>query len=202
MSKRDAILSCAETLILRDGSSGLTLDRIALEAQVSKGGLLYHFPTKEDLVIALVDRTIQFFERDLAHYKQKLGGGPGSTTLAYALASLRGPWARQVGLANHGLEFLAAVLAVFAMKPELMEPLRMAYARWQTALRNDGIDPMRATIIQLAVDGLWFNESLGFMRFTPDEQEAILTELKRYCLPSNPDPLVASASLLTEGAVC
>lgn len=197
MSKRDTILDCAESLLLRDGSSGLTLDRVALEARVSKGGLLYHFPTKEDLISALVERTIGIFDREMQCYQKKLGGGPGSATVAYALASLRRPWGRESGFGNHGAEFLAAVLAGLAVKPDLMEPLREASRRWQEVLDNDGIDPMKSTIVQLVVDGLWFRESLGFGDYSQEKQEEILAELKRYCLPAGAEVAIESWELTT-----
>lgn len=197
MSKRDTILTCAEKLILRDGSGGLTLDRIALEAKVSKGGLLYHFPTKEDLVSALVERTIEYFDRDKAHFKSMLGDGPGTHSLAYALASLKGPWARQVGLMPHGFEFVATILAAFAMNPKLVIPLQEACARWQQELDNDGISPTTAAIIRLAVDGLWFNENLGLSDFSPERREEIIAGLKQLCMPGvagalNPAPYEGS----------
>ena len=53
------------------------------------------------------------------------------------------------------------MLAAVANDPSLLEPLRLAYRRWQRQLGNDGIDPVSATIVRLAVDGLWFSQLLG-----------------------------------------
>ncbi|MEO2167455.1 MAG: TetR/AcrR family transcriptional regulator, partial [bacterium] len=47
---RAKILDAAEDLILEAGATGLILDEVARRAGVSKGGLLYHFPSKADLV--------------------------------------------------------------------------------------------------------------------------------------------------------
>ncbi|MDO8275460.1 MAG: TetR/AcrR family transcriptional regulator, partial [Serpentinimonas sp.] len=43
---RNALLEATNTVILRDGIAHLTLEAVAKEAGVSKGGLLYHFPSK------------------------------------------------------------------------------------------------------------------------------------------------------------
>lgn len=51
-SKRTTILQVACRLVRKLGASHLTLDAVAKEAGVSKGGLLYHFPTKEALIQA------------------------------------------------------------------------------------------------------------------------------------------------------
>ncbi|MEV6416448.1 helix-turn-helix domain-containing protein [Kribbella sp. NPDC051718] len=59
----------------RDGGIKLTLASVALEAGVSKGGLLYHFASKQ----ALVDRLVGEFDAAI------IGAGdtPGAATLAY-----------------------------------------------------------------------------------------------------------------------
>ena len=58
-SCRDLMLDAAEVLLTEQGAWRLTLDSVAERAQVSKGGLLYHFPTKDALLQALVDRLME-----------------------------------------------------------------------------------------------------------------------------------------------
>ncbi len=43
---RSALLDAAERVVLRDGAGQLTMDAVAAEAGVSKGGVLYAFPSK------------------------------------------------------------------------------------------------------------------------------------------------------------
>ena len=50
------LLDAASAVIRRDGAQALTLDAVAAEAGVSKGGLLYHFKSKRELLDALVRR--------------------------------------------------------------------------------------------------------------------------------------------------
>ena len=45
-----AILDAANKVILDRGADGFTLDAVAREATVSKGGLLYHFPIQKKLI--------------------------------------------------------------------------------------------------------------------------------------------------------
>ena len=51
-SARERILEAAERVITEVGAAHLTLDAVAQAAGVSKGGLLYHFPSKESLLVA------------------------------------------------------------------------------------------------------------------------------------------------------
>lgn len=56
MSTRDDILDSFENLIIDQGERAATLARVAELAGVSKGGLLYHFGSKEALVDGLTER--------------------------------------------------------------------------------------------------------------------------------------------------
>ena len=42
----------------------------------------------------------------------------------------------------------------------LLLPLKSLYEDWQSQIVNDGLDEVDATIIRLAVDGLWLSEVL------------------------------------------
>jgi AcrR family transcriptional regulator len=56
---QNTLLDAAEAVVVRQGIANLTLDAVAAEAGMSKGGLLHHFPTKNRLVEALVMRSAE-----------------------------------------------------------------------------------------------------------------------------------------------
>jgi AcrR family transcriptional regulator len=56
---RDRVLDAATELVFEHGVSGTTLDDVRAAANVSKGQLYHYFADKEDLVHAVIDRTIQ-----------------------------------------------------------------------------------------------------------------------------------------------
>lgn len=184
MNKKNSILDCAQALIIREGASALTLDRIAVEAKVSKGGLLYHFATKESLVEALVSRSIEYLEKEIAICKKKFGDTPGANTRALVVAMLEKQWVAKAGLAPHGLDLFATSVAAFATRPDLIAPLREAYARWQAAVEDDGTDPVLATIARLAADGLWFTEFLGLSKFGAKQRKTIIERMKTLAAPN------------------
>src|SRR3712207_3868484 len=62
---RETLLHAATQVILDRGVEALTLDAVAHQAGVSKGGLLYHFPNKNALVVGLGEQLIQEFEAAL-----------------------------------------------------------------------------------------------------------------------------------------
>jgi AcrR family transcriptional regulator len=154
---RDRLLNAAGAVVRRDGAQALTLDAVAAEAGVSKGGLLYHFGTKRELIEALVDRWLSEFERDIA------AAGPGFVR-GYVLAS--DPREDELGL-----------LAAFAADPSVLVKARERYAIWQDRVEREGSDPVDATVARLAADGLWLAELLGIAPPRGRLREQVLSRL-------------------------
>jgi TetR/AcrR family transcriptional repressor of nem operon len=53
---RDRILDAAQRIVLERGFAGTSVDAVLAEASVTKGGFFHHFPTKQALGLALVER--------------------------------------------------------------------------------------------------------------------------------------------------
>lgn len=79
-STRDRVLDAYETLLIEQGPGGATLDAVAAVAEVSKGGLLYHFSSKEALVSGLLARLRERSARDAELMRSDAAG-----TVAYYL---------------------------------------------------------------------------------------------------------------------
>jgi AcrR family transcriptional regulator len=60
IARKERIVDVATRFLARNGARGTTLGDIAAEAGVSQAGLLYHFPTKDDLLHAVLDRRDEF----------------------------------------------------------------------------------------------------------------------------------------------
>jgi AcrR family transcriptional regulator len=73
-----AKLLCAASGVIKvSGYEGLTLEAVAHHAGVSKGGLLYHYPSKESLVAALIASQIEIFEGRLQDHLEREDLRPG-----------------------------------------------------------------------------------------------------------------------------
>jgi AcrR family transcriptional regulator len=139
--RRDELLDAAEELLCDLGSAALTLSAVADRAGVSKGGLLYHFGTKEALIKGMVERLIEDFD-------QLLTDQPGDTyterylgaTLAAVRSSRLRRWAVVTGASGN----------LF-----LLAPLREAMSRWHCEGLHDEPDPLASQIVRLACEGLW-----------------------------------------------
>ncbi|MDF3072453.1 MAG: TetR-family transcriptional regulator [Alphaproteobacteria bacterium] len=61
---REAVLVAARSLFVRQGYLRTSVDEIARQAGISKGGIYFHFPDKADIVHELLMNTIELY-RDL-----------------------------------------------------------------------------------------------------------------------------------------
>ena len=160
---RSQILDAAESVVVHDGVRNLTLEAVAAHAGISKGGLLYHFRSKEDLAAAMVERSITRFDDALVDAAKTDKHERGRFTRAYVRASLG-----MTPLTDEGFDsFCSSITTALLSFPERLAPIQQQGERTQADIERDGLDPVLATIIRLAVDGLWLSENFNLMRFDP-----------------------------------
>lgn len=170
---RDLILDAAEIIVDRDGVNSLTFDALAAEAGVSKGTTLYHFDCKEALTAAMIERFVARFDTAWADAIHEDKEALGRRIRAYVTATFNGE-------AITGKTFdkvNGAITAALTNFPERVEPVRQQGQRHQAAIEADGLDPVFATIIRMANDGLWFAESFNLMRYDPKLKQAVAERL-------------------------
>ncbi len=164
---RAVLLDAAEALLLARGGAGLTLDAVAARAKVSKGGLLYHFASKDALLVAMVGRLVEGVAQE---FREQLGDGPPEPGRAIHA------FIRTTGGDEEGQRRLnrlsSALLAVAAEDPKLLKPVQGFYAEVFAAIRADGGDLGRAFLMLAAADGLWLAQLLGLYTLRPAEQRA------------------------------
>jgi len=185
VSVRDRILDAADQLVTADGARNLTLDGVAQAAGVSKGGLLYHFPSKDALLAGMVERHIDQIDARCAAELANLPAACSSSHMkAWVLGVLQSdPVRGEVG---------AALLAAAANNPGLLDGVRRRYAAHVEQLVALGERFACAAVILLAVDGLMFGEAWRITPFTPEQRDRIVAELLKltdeFCIaPDGPE---------------
>ncbi|MFI7538816.1 TetR/AcrR family transcriptional regulator [Streptosporangium sp. NPDC049376] len=139
--RREELLDAAEGLLCDQGSQALTLAAVAERAGCSKGGLLYHFATKEALIKGMVERLIEDFDQLVATQ------GHDTYTKNYLHATF--------AAVRSGRLRRWAVVTGASGNPYLLAPLREAMARWHREGLDTEPDPTTAQIVRLACEGLW-----------------------------------------------
>ena len=162
------LLEAAALVVKERGASQLTLEAVAKQANVSKGGLLYHYPNKQALLKAMIVHLDENFERAIAKQIEQSEGE--ITWLEAYVAMSFDPQHSQIAES-------AGMLAAIANDLSLLEPLAQRYQVLQQQLEANNIDSDLASIIRLAADGLWFTELFKISPLTEEKRSSILAAL-------------------------
>lgn len=167
---RDRILEAVERVVADVGAARLTLDLVAQAAGVSKGGLLYHFPSKESLFSALAHRYVESMDHCINSAKCDIGEGDAARELKACVLGFLGTDRRSKAMAS-------ALLAAAVNDPTVVDVVRNHVAQHTDELIAANANFARAAIVTLAVDGLKLRELLRISSFTDEQREQIVKEL-------------------------
>jgi AcrR family transcriptional regulator len=149
-STRDRLLDAFESLLVSAGSRSATLEAVAAHAQVSKGGLLYHFHSKDDLIDGMLTRLREQGRADV----EKMRTAPKGPVEFYLTTSV-----------DSGSDFDRALIAAGRIAQEndsrASEALGDLREWWFAVLLEHLEDEPLARTIQLIGDGLYFDDTTG-----------------------------------------
>lgn len=180
----NTLLDAAETVVERQGIANLTLEAVAAEARLSKGGLLYHFPSKDRLVEALVARSAASWRQCFEEGYEQAEPGPGRLARAllnHCLSDAAG-WTAELRRSS------AACFAALAQNPKLMQPMRDVYAELHRRVADDGLPPGVGEAVAAAIDGLWLYWVLGLAEVNQDLVVRVRGALEDLLASSLPAP--------------
>jgi AcrR family transcriptional regulator len=179
---RGALLDAAEAVVARQGVANLTFDAVAAEAGMSKGGLLYHFPTKDRLIEAMVKRAAENWRACWMGSYENEPEGPGRMTrglLKHCLSNAQS-WTEQLRRSSY------AVFAALAQNPSLIEPMRTTYSDLHRRIAEDGLPPGVGEAVVTAIDGLWLYWVLGLVPVDQDLMNRLRAALEEMLARSQP----------------
>lgn len=163
-SKKNHILDAAARTVERDGAAHLTIDAVALESGVSKGGVLYHFPSKRALLDGMLNRLIESVRDRADKHEARMTGESGPAVRAW-IQSENEQERRERAMSM-------AILAAAAEAPDLVAPARSELSRvFKRAA--DTPDPDLAVILLLATEGLRFLDLLNLLPMTKKERKRL-----------------------------
>lgn len=157
---RDRILDSLQGILVSVGYSAVTLDAVAREAQVSKGGLLYHFPSKAALMNGLVQRLVELAE---AEFEEAREGDEGVVRVFLRTSLPQSPEERELYWA-----LIAALRSHEELEEEAVQHVQYLFAHWRELLHEELTDPVLAEIILRAGDGLYMAAIAGLAPPDPE----------------------------------
>jgi AcrR family transcriptional regulator len=168
-SRRVAI-QAAMTVIARDGPGQLTFDAIARESGISKGGLMHQFRTKGDVLKALLEHEIEYFEHFARDYLAAKGATTSEANLVAEIATMR-----EATDNPHAAGF--AILAALVEDPALLSATREISAEKVKRIKDEAANPELAVLRWAAARGLAFTALLGLCPLTEKERGRLFDRL-------------------------
>jgi AcrR family transcriptional regulator len=170
-SSRQHILDVAAQIASDQGASQLTIDAVAKRAGISKGGVMYHFGSKDELLSALVDRVTQMALTRMSENEARFGDRICPMLDALIDEGLRNDPAEQT--------LFSGLLGAVANNPTLAAPAAKAYSAMYRRLESMDAMAPNALAVSLALDGLLFLRLLKLVEFDAPNIEKLRLVLKR-----------------------
>lgn len=148
-SARDRILDAFEELLGEQSERAATLDAVAARAGVSKGGLLYHFASKDALVEGVLARLRAQVDADV----ERMRAAPDGPVDYFIRTSIP---------TENDLERSIVAVARLAQSADgrARDALAEMQRAWLAILESAVGDPLVARIIMLIGDGMYYNTAL------------------------------------------
>jgi AcrR family transcriptional regulator len=174
-SSKTAILEAAVRVAERGGIGGVTLDAVAGEAGLTKGGLIYHFPSKERLLLGVVTYITDEWEVAMER-------ALGKPVCEASAAERARAYARVVSSEETTLADLSLLVDV-VRDDALAAPWRDLVRRWvgqTTGVAETGVAKTAAidrAVARFAADGLWLAEATDTLEIDAATRAAVIERI-------------------------
>ncbi|MBF9235185.1 TetR/AcrR family transcriptional regulator [Microvirga alba] len=171
-NSREKILDAAAELVSEIGSGRLTLDAVAERAGLSKGGLLYNFPSKDALLQGMIQRMIDEVSAEKEALRGQTAPGPNLEARLCTATMLNMRCGNMREIAN-------GLLAASSENPRLLEPVRQIIKETLERLKETSDDLDASLLAWLAVEGLSNFEIHDLSPFSEQDRERIVASIGR-----------------------
>jgi AcrR family transcriptional regulator len=168
---RAAVIQSALAIIARDGAGKLTLDAIARESGISKGGVMHQFRTKQAVLEALLDHQIAHSDERTQAHLAKIDPAGGEANLQAQIAVLR-------EVATDPTSVAFALVSAFAEDPGLLAIVRRSGEPKLQLLKDEAKDQDMALLRYVAARGLAIPALMGMCSLTPEERDHLFDLLQ------------------------
>lgn len=159
VQNRQQILDAAMQLTSEVGLDSLTLDIVAKRANLSKGGLLHHFPKKDALIDELFESGLQHLSDGIRRRQQD----GLSAAMAYFELTINEDLDEQQKL------YMKVLIQAMIQNPSYRERLQKWY---QQSLGLDDLKPFELAAV-LVANGFWHSNVIGMFTLTDEQKTQI-----------------------------
>ena len=175
---RDQVLQAARRIVESRGAGHLTFEELAAESGVTRGGITYHFPTKEALLKGLIEADIADWEKTAEALESSCPCPKNAALLGQIRCNL------DPMDAGHK-RFVSGLMSAAMVDPTLLEPVRAHQRRKFADWTWDDNEIMRYLLL-LAAEGVFWQDFFDLNPLPPEARAKVAALIER--LAQHPEP--------------
>lgn len=160
------ILDAVERLISDEGTRRLTIDAVAAEAGMSKGGILYNFRNKRELLLGVIRRAVTQYRQRTYELSDKLSAQGVACPVLRASFDIYRDYRNKTAP--------KALFALAVQEPELVAEFHEMSGEFAQAINDEADDPVIGHICELVVDGLYYRVAMDIETRSSEEIEQLI----------------------------
>ncbi len=166
---REVILDAARRVVRERGAGNLTYEELVQKSGVTRGGITYHFPTKDDLLRELIRRDLENWTEVEARLKPQIG----NELAADLIAHIRSHTERD----DEHRRFASGMLSAITLDPSMLDPIREYIdARHGDIEWNE--QHFSLQILRLAAEGIFWSDVLGIGKLPDEARAGVVSKLE------------------------
>ncbi|NIW23627.1 MAG: TetR family transcriptional regulator [Gammaproteobacteria bacterium] len=170
---KQQVLDAARRIVRERGAGNLTFEELVQESGVTRGGITYHFATKDVLLRALIEADMeQWRELEDRHRPETV-----DAHTAELIADIRGHTERN----EDRRRFVTGMLSAITHDRSLLDPVRAFIEQRRADMEWDDVQ-LHRHLLRLASEGLFWSELIGYGELEPDVRERLVTLMEEMAL--------------------
>ena len=163
------VLETAQKLVAEQGTGALTFEALSKASGVTRGGITYHFPTKDALLKALVEHDMQQW----AEAEQALAPDGECDATSSLIADIRS----YTTSTPEYRRFVSGMVGAAMLDPDLLEPVHEFHREKFDQLDWDEAD-IRRMMLRLAAQGLFWMEAFNCYDMPPAARKRLVAKME------------------------
>ena len=167
---RKVILEAARRIVRERGAGNLTYEELVQESGVTRGGITYHFPTKDDLLRELIRCDIEQW----CEIEERLKPSLENEETAELVAHIRSHTERN----DDRRRFVSGMLSAVTLDHSLLDPVRefmnerIGEVEWTD-------EKLMVELLRLAAEGLFWSELFACHELPTDARKRLVRKMEQ-----------------------
>ena len=194
---RQHILDACRIIILKNGIDKLSHGAIADMLTITKSAVHWHFPTKDDLLRALIEDYLHhLLAEEERHEAPFIKAGlspedavlPGMRLWYLNFRQNRRGW---IGIGSQ-------LLSLWSRDQSLVEPIRQWYESPHDTIARSKADTVKGNVAMMVFDGFFNSSKMGVMTLSDEAMDAMQMHVLREAYAAHPEILETIEKVLGE----